>query len=166
MKTCNTILMFILTVFTMNAQQLLPEFNDKPAYLDSKEKKIIELEKSQYNILVKAKGLFKGEGGFFIEGTSSGVKIALQDELKFLVKVNQGTDPTSVLDLVAFEIRNDQRVFITTRGRALGTTSSFEKITFDVEKIKEGYYYLTVAGLEKGEYFFGSSDFMYAFSVE
>ncbi len=158
-----TILLFTLGI---SAQNALPEFNDKPAFYDSGVNKLIELEKSQYNIMTKAKGLFKGEGGFFLNGISSSVLIDQQKELKFVVKVNPGTDPTSIFDLVAFEIRNDQRVFITTRANALSTTSFFEKITFGVEKIKEGYYYLTVTDLKKGEYFFGASDFMYAFGVQ
>lgn len=145
--------------------QNLPEFNDKPAYYDAKSKKMSELEKSQYNSIAKAKGLFSAEGGFFMNGVSSSIKIAKQPELMFVVKVISGTDPTSVFDLVRFEVRKDNRVFITTKAKATSTTTSFEKISYEVKKIKDGYYYLIVKNIGEGEYFFGSNDFMFAFSI-
>ncbi len=166
MKKITILMVLFLTILSLKAQNSLPEFNDKPAYYDSKSKKLIELEKSQYNTMAKAKGLFKAEGGFFLNGSSSSVKIAQQSNLKFIVKVNEGTDPTSVLDFVKFEVVKDKRVFITTKAKATSTSTSFEKINYEIEKIKEGYYYLLVKDLEKGEYFFGSSDFMFAFSID
>lgn len=156
----------ICSVNSMKAQSNLPEFNDKPGYYDTGTKQIKELEKSQYNKIAKTKGLFKAEGGYFINGTSSPVKIAKKEELQFIVKVAAGADPSSVLDLGKFEVRKDQRVFITTTTKTASSSTSFEKINFEVKKIKEGYYYLVVKNLEKGEYFFGSAEFMFAFSIE
>jgi len=166
MKKITILTLFILAFSSLEAQIILPEFNDKPAYFDSKYNKLIELEKSQYNTMAKAKGLFKAEGGFFLNGSSSSVKIAMQNELRFIVKVLPSIDPTSVLDFVKFEVRDDKRVFITTKAKATSTSTSFEKINYQVEKIKEGYYYLVVKELNKGEYFFGSNDFMFAFSID
>nr|WP_315155695.1 hypothetical protein [uncultured Flavobacterium sp.] len=162
-----TFFLVIIMLFNscMLIAQHLPEFNDKPAYYDSKSKKTTELEKSQYNSMAKARGLFSAEGGFFLNGVSSSSKIEKQPELIFVVKVISGTDPTSVFDLVRFEIRKDKRVFITTKAKATSTTTSFEKISYEVKKIKDGYYYLIVKNMEKGEYFFGSNDFMFAFSI-
>lgn len=166
MKTIVTVMLILFSVLISKAQSVLPEFNDKPAYFDTKTKQLVELEKSQYNTMAKAKGLFKAEGGFFLNGSTSSVKIAKQEELKFIVKVTPGIDPTSVFDLVRFEIRKDQRVFITTKAKTTSTSTSFEKINYEVKKIKDGYYYLIVKKLDKGEYFFGSNDFMFAFSVD
>lgn len=165
MKTILSTALILLSFFSLKAQKL-PEFNDKPAYADIKTKELKELEKSQYNTIAKAKGLSKAEAGFFLKGISSSVRITKQEEIKFVIKVNPGNDPTSVFDLGQFEIRIDQRVFITTKAKATGTSTSFEKISFEVNKIKEGYYYLFVKNLGAGEYFFGSSDFMFAFGIE
>jgi hypothetical protein len=165
MKPFATVALFFLSFLSLKAQNL-PEFNDKPAYVDAKTKELKELEKSQYNTMAKAKGLAKAEAGFFLNGISSQVKIAKQEEVKFIVKVTPGTDPTSVFDLVQFEIRKEQRVFITTKAKATSTSTSFEKISYEVKKVKEGYYYLIAKNLGKGEYFFGSSDFMFAFGIE
>lgn len=165
MRAIVTTALTFLSFFSLKAQNL-PEFNDKPAYVDFKTKELKELEKSQYNTMAKAKGLYKAEAGFFLNGISSSVRITKQDEIKFIVKVTPGTDPTSVFDLVQFEIRKDQRVFITTKAKATSTSTSFEKISYEVKKIKEGYYYLIVKNLGAGEYFFGSSDFMFAFGIE
>jgi len=167
MKSTIVTLIMLSSFFNVKAQNtLLPEFNDKPAFYSVKDKKLVELEKSQYNTLAKAKGLFKAEGGFFLNGNTSTVKIARQAALKFVIKVTPGTDPTSVLDLVKFEVKDSKRIFITTKAKATSTSTSFEKISYAVEKIKEGYYYLIVKDLDQGEYFFGSSEFMFAFGVE
>lgn len=146
--------------------QTLPEFNNKPSLFDEKTKKLIDLEKSGYQTMAKAKGIFKAEAGFFMDGITSPVKIESKKELKFIVKVIPGTDPTSVLDLVQFEVKKDKRVFITSKASVGKSSNSFEKINYEVKKIKEGYYYLIVRDLTSGEYFFGASDFMYAFSVQ
>ncbi len=165
MKSLSGLLFFICISLMVRAQNL-PEFNDKPAYLDPKTKQLKELEKSQYNTMAKAKGLFKAEGGFSLNGISSSVKLPKQDELKFIVKITPGQDPTSIFDLAQFEVRKDQRVLITTLAKATSTATSLAKINYEVKKIKEGYYYLIVKNLDKGEYFFGSKDFMFAFGVE
>lgn len=159
-------LLFFICISLVVQSQNLPEFNDKPAYLDPKTKQLKELEKSQYNTMAKAKGIFKAEGGFSLNGISSSVKLPKQDELKFIVKITPGQDPTSIFDLAKFEVRKDQRVLITTLAKATSTTTSLAKINYEVKKIKEGYYYLIVKNLDKGEYFFGSKDFMFAFGVE
>lgn len=167
MKSLVITFLLLTSFFSSMAQNsVLPEFNDKPAYYSLKNNKLVELEKSQYNTLAKAKGLFKAEGGFFLNGSTSSVKITKQAELKFIIKVSPGTDPTSVVDLVKFEVRDDKRVFITTKAKATSTSTSFEKISYAVVKIKEGYYYLIVKNLDKGEYFFGTSEFMFAFTIE
>lgn len=159
------ILTILACLFIKANSQQLPEFNEKPTYYHVQTKTLKELEKSQYNTMAKAKGLFKAEGGFFLPGISSPVKIPKQQEIKFIVKLSPGVDPTSIFDLVSFEVRKDQRVFITTTAKATSTESSFQKINYEVKKIKEGYYYLITKDLDKGEYFFGSKDFMFAFSV-
>lgn len=166
MKKLVTAVVGLILFLAVKAQENLPEFNNKPAYIDSKSKQLVELEKSGYNSLAKAKGLFKAEGGYFLEGTSSSVKITQQPELKFIVKVSPGTDPSSLLDLAQFEIRKEKRVFITTTASSTSTTSTVKKISYEVKKLKEGYYYLIARNLAKGEYFFGSSESMFTFSVE
>ncbi len=165
MKT-TFIFLFILFFFNSHAQQELPEFIEKPTYFEPQSNKLIDLEKSQYNTLTKSKGLFGAEGGFFLNGVVSKVRLQKNSTLKFIVKVNPGVDPTSILDLVQFDIQNGKRVFITTKSKGTSTSTSFEKISYAVEKIKEGYYYLIVNSIDTGEYFFGSKDFMYSFSVE
>jgi hypothetical protein len=143
MKKILTTTLIFLSFLNIKAQNL-PEFNDKPAYVDTKTKELSELEKSQYNTMAKAKRLATAEADFFLNGISSPVKITKQEEVKFVVKVTPGTDPTSVLDLVQFEIRKEQLVFITTKAKATSTSTSSEKISYQVKKIKDSYYYLIV----------------------
>lgn len=168
MKSKNYLILLLLLFcsFLNLRAQIIPEFNDKPAFYDSKTKALVELEKSQYNTMAKAKGLFKAEAGFYLNGSSSPVKIEKQQDLSFIVKVQPGTDPTSVFDLVQFDVKNDKRVFITSKATVAGSSNSFTKIDYQVKKIKEGIYYLIVTNLQPGEYFFGSKDFMFAFSVK
>ena len=63
MKNVLILIAILVSSFITNAQNNLPEFNDKPAYFDSKTKQTKELEKSQYNTIAKAKGLFSGYSG-------------------------------------------------------------------------------------------------------
>ncbi len=128
MKTIIIILLLVSASFNVNAQQnALPEFNNKPAYSDPKNNRLIDLEKAPYNSMAKANGLFKAEGGFFVTGKSSPTKIAEQTKLQFVVKVTPGTDPTSIFDLARFEVRKDNRVYITTKAKAISTTTSIHK---------------------------------------
>ena len=83
-KTIIIISLFLLSISNLVAQNL-PEFNDKPALYNAKSKQIIELEKSQYNTIAKAKGLFSAEGGFFLNGATSNIKTPKQDELLFII---------------------------------------------------------------------------------
>lgn len=126
----------------------------------------MELERSQYNTIAKAKGLFKAEAGFFLNGASSRVKIGKKPELIFIVKVHPGTDPADIFDLVQFEVKNEKRVFMTAKASVAKSSNSFDKIPYGVKKIKDGYYQLITKNLDEGEYFFGSSEFMFAFSIK
>lgn len=166
MKMKQFLLLALLIIAKTGISQPLPEFNNKPAFFNATTNTLIELEKSQYNTIAKAKGILKAEAGFYLTGIASPVKLDKKPVLEFIVKVLPGTDPTSVFDLVRFEIRNGQRVFITSKAGLGKSTTSFEKISYDLKKIKEGYYKLIVNNLNEGEYFFGASDFMYAFSVK
>lgn len=65
-KPILTIVLILFSILIAKAQNTLPKFNDKPAYFDAKTKQLVELEKSQYNTMAKAKGLFKAESGFFL----------------------------------------------------------------------------------------------------
>lgn len=165
MKILSNILL-LLCCFTVAGAQNLPEFKEKPSFVEGKTGKLIELEKSQYTPMAKAKGLFKAEGGFVLNGASSPVSILGQKELKFVVRVADGIDPTSIFDLAKFTIRGNQRIFITTVAKATSTTTSLEKIPFEVKKIKNEYHYLIVKELQSGEYFFGSKEFMFAFAIK
>lgn len=154
----------LLSFFGVQSQQL-PEFNNKPAFVDPVSKDLVELERSQYNTIAKAKGLFKAEAGFFINGSSSRVKIEKMQELIFLVKVHPGADPADIFDLVQFKVKNDKRIFMPAKAALANSSNSYEKIPYAVKKIKDGYYQLIVKNINEGEYFFGSSEFMFAFSI-
>ena len=126
------------------------------------------MEKSNYNKLNQAKGYRGKEGGFFLNHSKSPVRIKASSAVQFIVKVNPGTNPTSIIDLVAFEIREDQRVLITNRLSGSGTESytSLDKMSYQVKKVAEGVYLLTATGLKAGEYLLGTHDNMFAFGID
>lgn len=155
----------MLYCFIPATAQNLPEFKDKPYFLEAKTGKLIELEKSQYFTMAKAKGLFKAEGGFVLNGASSSVSIPSQNELKFIVRIDDNIDPTSIFDLAKFTVRANQRILVTTTAKATSATTTLDTIPYEVKKIKNGCYYLIVKNLPPGEYFFGSKEFMFAFSI-
>ena len=145
----------------------VPEFNNKPAYLNAKTNSLVDLEKSSYNVFSKMTGFGVAGAGFFLEGASSPVKIAKAEELQFIVKVASGDDPTSVLDLVAFTVKKNKRLLLTSEasGWTGSSKSSYKKIPYEVKRIGQDVYLLSVKNLSSGEYFWGSSTFMFAFNV-
>lgn len=153
---------------TPEKQYPLPEFNDKPFYYNPSSNELIELEQSQYNTLTKATGLGTARSGFFIKGISSSVRIQYTPNQNFIVRVIPGADPKAVLDLVAYSLKSDMRVLIVSKANAWSGSSStsYDKINYQVRKIADGVYLLTVNDLQPGEYFWGSKDFMFAFGVD
>jgi hypothetical protein len=160
---------FFVLVFSSDAQTYpSPEFNNQPAYYDTTTHTLIALEKSRYNKLAQAKGLMGKEAGFFINHAQSPIRLKVSPTLYFIIKVIPGTDPSYLLDFAAFEIRGDQRLLITTKLTRAGTksTTTFEKIPFEVKKIEDGLYLLTAINLKSGEYLFGSPENMFAFGID
>lgn len=145
-----------------------PEFNNEPAYYDTTTHALIALEKSRYNRLTQAKGLMGKEAGFFLDHPKSPLRLKASQVLCFIIKVTPGTNPSNLLDFTAFEIRGDQRLLITTKLSKAGTksTTSFEKIPFDVKRVGDGVYLLTATNLKSGEYLFGSPDNMFSFGID
>jgi hypothetical protein len=158
----------ILSLSSYSQTYPSPEFNNEPSYYDTTTHALIGLEKSSYNRLNQAKGLMGKEAGFFLEHAKSSVRFKSSPAISFIMKVTPGTNPTSILDFAAFEIRGDQRVLITTKLTKAGTksTTSVEKITYQVQKIGEGLYLLTATNIKPGEYLLGTHDNMFAFGID
>ena len=168
MKSIATIFaLFCITLSSYSQTYPSPEFNNEPSYYDTTTHTLIAIEKSNYNKLNQAKGLYGKEGGFFLNHPKSPVRIKSTTITSFIIKVTPGINPTSILDLVMFEVRGDQRVFIASKLTGMGTksTTSFEKIPYQVQKIGDGLYLLTVS-LKPGEYLLGTHDNMFAFGID
>lgn len=139
-----------------------PEFNDKPAFCG--QSSLLELEKSQY--LVVSRGLIRGVAGYYLSGEMSSVRLKSAPDFEFVIKVNPGTDPTSVVDLLEFKVEKGKRVYITTKATLTGAKATIEKLPYQVKKIADGIYVLSVSNLKPGEYFFGGTEFMFAFGID
>jgi hypothetical protein len=168
MKYFATLLFLFMVVSSYSQSYPSPEFNNEPSYYDTSSHALTSLEKSSYNRLNQAKGLMGKEAGFFLDHAKSPVRIKASPVIHFIMKVTPGTNPTSILDFAAFEIRGDQRVLITTKLTKAGTksTTSVEKITYQVQKIGEGLYLLTATNIKPGEYLLGTHDNMFSFGID
>ncbi len=161
-----TLFLFLLCGLAIIPDIPVPEFIDAPAYYDKATWNLQELERSQYNLMSKATGLIKAESGFFLNAAKSPVRLEVSDTLRFAIKVVPGTDPRTIIDLIQFDVRNDKRVFITSKAKGFSSSTSYEKISYGIHKISDGAYVLSVTGLQRGEYFFGSKDYMFAFGID
>lgn len=145
----------------------LPEFNDKPAFCSQDKSSLVELEKSQYQPMSRPEGFVSVVAGYHLGGATSNVRVKSSTDLEFVIKVSPGTDPTSVVDLLAFTTEDGERIIITTKTSKFdGSKATIVKIPYQVKKIADGVYVLSVSNLKPGEYFFGGTDSMFAFGID
>lgn len=159
MKKVLTALVMVLTVCAVNAQALVPDFKNQP--MELKDGKLVKLEKVAAEVKQKVNG--GGWGGVSqniqIPGKTSTVTCSNHPE--FLVKVDDGTDPETLLYLAkCLEHSKVREVEVgkTSAFAAYGATGKsvtrfhvkleFEKAGENIYKIKLGQK------LEEGEYAF------------
>jgi hypothetical protein len=168
MKCFATLFLLVLVLSSHGQTYPSPEFTNEPSYYDTTAHSLVDLEKSHYNKLSQAKGLWGKETGFFLPHAKSSARFKAVPALRFIVMVAPGGNPSSIFDFTAFEVRDDQRVLITNKLSNAGTksTTSVERLSFAQKKVGEGIYLLTVTNLAPGEYLFGSHDNMFAFGID
>lgn len=180
MKKIGSLLVMLLTVGFLVAQDAVPEFKNQPAALENG--KLVKLEKISAEVKQKVNGM--GWGGVSqniqIDGPTSPVKLSNKPE--FLLKVDADTDPETVFYLAkCLEHKGVREVEVgkTSAFAAYGATGKSAKrfqIALKYTKVSDGVYKVTVdtSALEPGEYAFvmassgavGQMSNVYCFKVQ
>jgi len=154
------------SIFSDN--KLIPEFSNRPLYMDLKNDKLVDLEKARVG--TKTRLVKFGRAGIYaeLENANSAVRILHADTLKFIVRVNAGVDPRIYFELMALSIRKDKREIKVTEVSAWKNTkqSVYEKIPFTISKVQDGVYILLLPHLATGEYLFSTDKGSYAFGID
>ena len=148
MKKIGSLLVMLLTVGFLVAQDAVPEFKNQPAALENG--KLVKLEKISAEVKQKVNGM--GWGGVSqniqIDGPTSPVKLSNKPE--FLLKVDADTDPETVFYLAiclkAKKVRSIE-VAKTSAFAAYGDTGKSAKrfhVGLTYTKVSEGLYKVTV----------------------
>jgi hypothetical protein len=150
-----------------SGNKLIPEFSNRPLYMDLKNDKLVDLESARVG--TKTRLVKLGRAGIYaeIENANSAVRILHADTLKFIARVNAGVDPRIYFELMALSIRKDKREIKVTEVTWKNTTQKvYEKIPFTISKVKDGVYILLLPHLAAGEYLFGTDKGSYAFGID
>ena len=120
------------------------------------------LEQSTARMESKTKGMGYGgsEGGFYMDGARSNVRIRASDSIRFIVKMNMSMmDPSMMVKLYKFDSKKGNREAIISsqggmfdRGKSKPTAS---EISFNIQKSgTEDFILLPASRLVSGEYAF------------
>lgn len=154
-----------------------PEFQNQVVYYSESSNRVVELEKETPELKTStwaAPGYAKSTSYYLIKNPKSPVRMRNGNNLKFLVKIYQGIDPSDNFKLVKLKHRDNDRVmeYFTASGSGWGSGGANKVSEFDqeirFERVKEGLYMITTQKpLEPGEYaFFYSGIKMYAFGID
>lgn len=161
-KSILVALMFLFGTLAFAQSVPAPEFENRPYLL--KDNTLTELERKDASFEQKSKAF--GYGGAEIHYTvfspASTTRITTSSLPKFIVKVDQGVDPTESFSVVKAVIKKGKRSFVAA-GFGLGGKAkdvSKSRINVSYNKISDGMYEITLPEtIEKGEYGFLPTSF-------
>jgi hypothetical protein len=160
------ILILILVGFASRVEAQTSHSASSPVFLNhiyySQPDTLISLEQSAARMESKTKGMGYGgsEGGFYMDGAKSNVRIRSGDSLQFRVKMNMAMmDPSMMVKLYKFDSKNGNRQAIVSSqggmfsgGKSKHTAS---EVSFNIMKSgSEDYIMMPAFRLAPGEYGF------------
>jgi hypothetical protein len=150
-------------------RHLIPEFRNRPLYIDIRNNSLVELEKPIFKTKVKGAGFAKS--GYYMVAVydKSPVRIKKTDTLIFIARVTPGSDPTDIIELSVFSSKgNKRKTQVVTEIDLWNNTAKnpYERMSYSTKKVAEGVYLLLIEKLNPGEYFFAVKTGLYAFGID
>lgn len=164
--TINLILILILLALASGMQGQTSHVASAPLFLNhiyySLPDTLVSLEQNPVRMESKTKGMGYGgsEGGFYMDGAKSNVRIRAGDSLRFIVKMNMAMmDPSMMIKLYKFDSKNGNRQAIVSSqgGMFSGNKSKHaaSEISFNILKSgSEDFIMMPASKLQPGEYGF------------
>ncbi|HET9825530.1 MAG TPA: hypothetical protein VFP87_09350 [Chitinophagaceae bacterium] len=160
-----------LQLISKTNDPLVPEFLNKPFYLDAGNHRLLDLEVPMVDSKSRFVGLSKH--GLFAEINSpnSSVRISKADTIKFIMRVTAGKDPRDLCSFGVFTVKKDKReVEVTEYSRWGGVVTSqkdvSKKVPYEIKMVEEGVYLLLLTSLAPGEYYFVTNNKTFAFGID
>ena len=146
----------LASAFTaINAQTAIPEFKNKVMVLTANNS-LETLESTTVSFV--SKGFARGHIGVSAVGPSSSVIYSTKSGSSFIVKIDPGVDPESVITLYKFTVKKKNRIIdILSTGFYKTRYEDQQIIKLNFKKVQDGVYIIT-ANLEPGEYFFSTRE--------
>ncbi len=154
----------LLTVFfsiSLTAQDKkypMPDFDNVPYFYDETNNSLIPLEKANYHLETKAKGLFGAGLYIVVPGATAKLRYSNTQKIQFIIHFDDArTEPSTLFQLIPLTINtknnNNQREYMA-KSQGLGHSETNEtQIAMNPKKIGDGLYLLTFAGeIVTGEY--------------
>jgi len=131
----------------------VPDFDNVAYYYDEATNTLVDLEKLNYHVETKAKGLFGGALVMVIPGSSSKIRFTTDDKIAFIIKLEDArTEPSVLCQLVQLDVNtknnNNQREYMMKSsglGHAETNETSIEVKYKPIGEKGSGLYLITLA---------------------
>ncbi len=153
MKRILVVVMLIAISLGANAQSI-PEFKNKVMLVD-KDQSISNLESVTLTNYIKTK-VGAGAVGLKVDDENSPIVFDAAAGKSFIVKIEPGVDPESIVTLYKFTIEKKKRTIITYATSISGMKDTkLPVMPLSFKKVQDGVYNITaMKPLEEGEYVF------------
>ncbi|MBX2909382.1 MAG: hypothetical protein KF706_07100 [Chitinophagales bacterium] len=126
----------------------MPDFDDTPYYYEESTNTIIPLEKENYNIQNKAKGLFGAGVYITVQGAAAKVRYSHSQQLQFLIHFqDERTDPSTLFTLIQFTVNqknnNNLREYLVKQIGLGHSETTTNNISSNVKKVGAGLYLIS-----------------------
>jgi len=154
MKKLLTLFLIFAATVTTKAQNAVPEFKNK-VMLHKKDNTLGSLDNTSLNYGMKGK-MGGGTVCMKTEGTNASTIFAPKSGDDFIVKIDAGVDPESIVTLYQFDVEKKQRsITIGKVGMRGSQNVEMPVVKLNFKKLEEGVYIISaVKPLEAGEYIF------------
>lgn len=156
MRIISALALCLAFAFNTNAQTIpTPEFKNKVMFVDGNST-LVELDKTDLSSNLHTNMGGHSEVNLVANGKGSSVAHAGSTTETYVVKIEPGIDPQTVVELFVFEVtKKNRRILVAemSMGKDKNVELTKAKITF--KKLADGVYAITpTAQLEAGEYCF------------
>jgi len=151
MKNSFVIMLSVIGIFIAKAQQYpIPDFDNVPYYYDESTNSLSQLEKANYHVETKAKGLWGSEIVIVIPEAAAKLRFSNTKKVQFIIHFDDPRkEPSTLYTLIPLTVNtknnNNQREYrVKSTGLGHSETNTTQLQT-NTKKIGEGLYIITFA---------------------
>ena len=148
-----------------------PEFTRQPYWLNPAINTLSPFEKAPLQTYTKGKGLYGAEAYYYINNPASTVRFKANETLRFVVKMEEGEDPSDLLGVYKLDVNKRRKVreFLASSRRAWdgGVTNKIQGLEIiNFKKIGQDLFEIVIDAQPPGEYSFGTPKYFFAYGLD